>query len=215
MRYLKMPKNTCPMKCLRLTGPMIVLLLLPACGESKKEANSPQGADAAVEETPYGDESNASPAQQGDYSALYALGESCKLTPGQLAEALDLEAGQVEEKGNYQGNCTYAVTEPGGLTIQYQVGNERWPQDIVLDNIRTARESDLYDIRMSDSGDTYITRHPAQGFLLLLNPEYANPVKISFNYFNPDGPKLTEAQMAQRRENTYKIANYLIESYQK
>ena len=188
------------------------LMFFVACGESGKK-EGPAGADSTPSAAaPSGD---ISLEQKADYTDLYAAQGTCKLTSAQLAEALGVEAGRAEEKSNYNGLCAYSAMHDDGLTVRYQIGNEMWPQDIVRDNIRSAMEDELYDIRVSETGDTYISRHPAQGFLLLLNANYGNPVKISYNYLNPDGPRPTEAQKEAIRQNTYKIANYLIAHYQK
>lgn len=192
---------------------IIPVLLLPgACGETGKKEHPAGDSPMQPVAAQTGD---ISLEQKADYTDLYTARGSCKLTSTQLAEALGLEAGRAEEISNYNGLCGYSATHADGLTVRYQIGNEQWPQDIVRDNIRSAMESELFDIRVSESGDTYLSRHPAQGFLLLLNPDYGNPVKISFNYFNPDGPKPTEAQKEAIRQNTYKIANYLINQFQK
>ncbi|MCX2678929.1 hypothetical protein OOZ15_03160 [Galbibacter sp. EGI 63066] len=196
----------------------LVILLFTACKNSeKKEGNSTNSTSEsevkAKVEAPDGN--NIDLKQKGDYTQLYSISEKCKLTPTQLGEALGYDESQVKEQSNYQGSCWYQVTHPSNFTVNYGISLEKWrDKDIVEDAIKGGQENDLIDIRVSESGDTYLKRHPVQGFLLLLNPNYGNPIKISYSYLNPNTPKLTDAQKEGRKQNTYKIANYLIQHYQ-
>lgn len=188
---------------------ILVLLLFTACGNSEKKDHKNTSGEEKTEAVETSKENDINLKQNGDYTRLYSPGDQCKLTTAQLAEALGYEENSIEEQSNYEGSCRYNVTLPGGITVNYGIGLEKWPKDVVSDEIKRGLESELIDIQISESGDTYITRHPAQGFLLLLNPNYANPVKISFNYMNTGTP-LTDSQKEERKQNTYKIANYLI-----
>jgi hypothetical protein len=132
-----------------------------------------------------------------------------------VAEALGYKEGQVNEKSNYEGNCWYEVIHPDGITVNYGIAMDKFPKDVVESQIKRALKEDLVDVRVSDSGDQYITRHPAQGFLSLLNTNYANAVKVSYNYLNTSGTPLTDSQKEERKQNTYKLANYLINYYKK
>ena len=128
-----------------------------------------------------------------------------------MAEALGYSDGQVEEQSNYQGNCWYKVTHPGNFTVNYGISLEKWgDKNIIEDEIESGLKNEMVDVSISESGDTYIKRHPVQGFLLLLNANYENPINISYNYLNTSGPKLTDSQREEQKQNTYKIANYLI-----
>ena len=175
------------MKSITLLSVAAILLICFSCGDKGKKEG--QSTSAREETTPIETSKNSDTdlQQKGDYTLLYEYSESCKLTTAQLAQALGIAESQVTEKSNYKGSCWYDVT--------------------------SSEKNELIDIQLSESGDTYISRHPAQGFLLLLNPEYKNALKVSYRYFNPEGPKLTEAQREERKENTYRIANYLINQY--
>tara|TARA_Y100001933_G_scaffold181713_1_gene180176 strand:+ start:20697 stop:21098 length:402 start_codon:yes stop_codon:yes gene_type:complete len=133
-----------------------------------------------------------------------------------LAEALGYSNHQVEEQSNYQGSCWYKVTHPGNFTVNYGISLEKWgDKNIVEDQIKSGLKNEMVDVSISKSGDTYIKRHPVQGFLLLLNTNYENPIKVSYSYLNTSGPKLTDSQKEEQKQNTYKIANYLIDHYKK
>ncbi|MGS2741235.1 hypothetical protein [Sinomicrobium sp. M5D2P17] len=192
----------------------LILLLFTACLNAEKKDDKTTSEEAKTEAAKTTEEKEINLKQNGDYTLLYSPGDQCKLTTAQLAEALSYEENQVEEQSNYRGNCRYNVTRPGGITVNYGVSVEKWPKDIVRDEIKRGLKSEMIDIQVSESGDTYITRHPAQGFLLLLNTDYANPIKISCNYLNTGNP-LTDSQKEERKQNTYKIANYLINTYKK
>ena len=133
-----------------------------------------------------------------------------------MAEALGYSNHQVEEQSNYQGSCWYKVTHPGNFAVNYGISLEKWgDKNIVEDQIKSGLKNEMVDVSISKSGDTYIKRHPVQGFLLLLNTNYENPIKVSYSYLNTSGPKLTDSQKEEQKQNTYKIANYLIDHYKK
>ncbi len=199
---------------------VLAVLFLTSCGNSEKKEKTdseagPVSKQEAKTETVKASENNIDLKQKGDYTQLYAKSENCKLTTAQLAEALGYNDNQVEEQSNYQGSCWYKVTHPDNFTVNYGISLEKWgDKAIVEDQIKSGLKNDLIDVQISESGDTYLKRHPVQGFLLLLNSNYGNPIRISNSYLNTNGPKLTEAQKEERKQNTYKIANYLIQYYQ-
>tara|TARA_B100000949_G_C14276605_1_gene449799 strand:- start:1862 stop:2470 length:609 start_codon:yes stop_codon:yes gene_type:complete len=201
------------MKVSNITIAFLGVLLIAACGNtSKKEESTTESSrtDLKLEAA-----SAMDLEQKGDYTQLYTPNADCKLTPSQLAEALGYNDGQVEEQSNYQGNCWYKVTHPGNFTVNYGISLEKWgDKNIIEDEIESGLKNEMVDVSISESGDTYIKRHPVQGFLLLLNANYENPINISYNYLNTSGPKLTDSQREEQKQNTYKIANYLINHYQ-
>lgn len=190
----------------------LALLLFTACGNSEKKDHKTTSEEAKTEAIKTSKENGIDLKQNGDYTQLYSLSDQCKLTPAQLAEALDVEEDQITEQSNYNGNCRHNVTHPSGITVNYGISMEKWTNNNIRGEIENGLKSELLDIKISETGDTYILRHPAQGFLLLLNPNYENPIKISYNYFNTGNP-LTESQKEERKQSTYKIANYLINAY--
>ena len=202
------------MKVSSITIAFLGVLLIAACGNTgKKEKSTTEssGTDVKLEAT-----STMDLEQKGDYTQLYTPNADCKLTPSQLAEALGYSNDQVEEQSNYQGDCWYKVTHPGNFTVNYGISLEKWgDKNIVEDQIKSGLKNEMVDVRISESGDTYIKRHPVQGFLLLLNTNYGNPIKISYSYLNTSGPKLTDSQREEQKQNTYKIANYLIDHFKK
>lgn len=209
------------MKTKHISTTVLAVLFLTSCGNSEKkektdsEAGSVSRQEAKTETVKASEQNGIDLEQKGDYTQLYAESENCKLTTAQLAEALGYNDNQVEEQSNYQGSCWYKVTHPGNFTVNYGIGLEKWrDKAIVADQIKSGLKNDLIDVQVSESGDTYLKRHPVQGFLLLLNPNYGNPIKISNSYLNPNGPKLSDAQKEERKQSTYKIANYLIQHYQ-
>ncbi|WP_127138599.1 hypothetical protein [Flagellimonas oceanensis] len=201
------------MKVSNITIAFLGVLLIAACGNtSKKEESTTESSrtDLKLEAA-----SAMDLEQKGDYTQLYTPNADCKLTPSQLAEALGYNDGQVEEQSNYQGNCWYKVTHPGNFTVNYGISLEKWgDKNIIEDEIESGLKNEMVDVSISESGDTYIKRHPVQGFLLLLNANYENPINISYNYLNTSGPKLTDSQREEQKQNTYKIANYVINHYQ-
>lgn len=208
------------MKTKHISTIVLVVLSLTSCGNSRKKEKTdseavPVGMHEAKTETVKASEQNdIDLKQRGDYTQLYAESEDCKLTISQLAKALGYNDNQVEEQSNYQGSCWYKVTHPDNFTVNYGISLEKWgDKAIVEDQIKSGLKNDLIDVQVSESGDTYLKRHPVQGFVLLLNSNYGNPIKISNSYLNTNGHKLTEAQKEERKQNTYKIANYLINAY--
>lgn len=198
---------------------VLAVLFLTSCGNSEKKEKThseavPVSKQEAKTESVKASENDIDLKQNGDYTQLYVESEDCKLTTAQLAEALGYNDNQVVEQSNYQGSCWYKVTHPGNFTVNYGISLEKWgDKAIVEDQIKSGLKNDLINVQVSESGDTYLKRHPVQGFLLLLNSNYGNPIKISNSYLNTNGHKLTEAQKEERRENAYKIANYLINAY--
>lgn len=193
------------------------VLVLSACGNSKKKEETTSTSDTAEKEVKatHGTDNTIQLKQHGDYTQLYAASEDCKLTTSQLAEALGYGADQVQEQSNYQGSCWFKVTHPDNFTVNYGISLEKWGDtNIVEDQIKSGLKNEMIEVSISESGDTYIKRHPVQGFLLLLNTNYGNPIKVSYSYLNPNGPKLTDSQRDEQKKNTYKIANYLINHYQ-
>jgi hypothetical protein len=203
------------MKSHKLLTITMALLLCFSCGTNEKKDNPVPSATDEPLSLETSKEKGISLEQKGDYTQLYNTSENCKLTMAKLAEALGVNESQIVEKNKYKGNCWYDVTTSENITIGYGVSLRTWPEGMVAQEIRSAMKNELIDIQLSETGDTYITRHPAQGYLLLLNPNYNNTIKVSYRYFNPEGPKLTEAQQEERKQNTYKIANYLINQYNK
>src|SRR6056297_1063420 len=202
------------MKKLSILTVFLVILITSACGNSGKKENKSSDKVETKEKAKTANDFHLQ--QKGNYTQLYTPGEECKLTTSQLAQALGYSDGQVEEQSNYQGNCWYKVTHPGNFTVNYGIGLEKWgDKNIVEDQIKNGLKNEMVDVNISESGDTYIKRHPVQGFLLLLNTNYGNPIKISYSYLNTSGPKLTDSQREEQKRNTYKIANYLIDHYQK
>nr|WP_297784938.1 hypothetical protein [uncultured Allomuricauda sp.] len=200
------------MKVSNLPIAFLGMLLIYACGNSGKKEKSTTNSSGTAIKAEAGTKVDLE--QKGDYTQLYTPSADCKLTTVQLADALGYNGNQVEEQSNYQGNCWYKVTHPGDFTVNYGISLEKWGDaNIIEDEIKNGLKEEMIDIRISNSGDTYIKRHPAQGFLLLLNTNYGNPIKISYNYLNTNGLKLTDSQKDERRKNTYKIANYLIDQY--
>lgn len=202
------------MKVLNITIAFLGVLLISACGNTRKKeklTTGSSGTDVTLEAP-----STIDLEQKGDYTQLYAPSIDCKLTTSQLSTALGYSDNQVEEQSNYQGSCWYKVTHPGNFTVNYGISLEKWGDiNIVEDQIKSGLKNEMIDVSISESGDTYIKRHPVQGFLLLLNTNYGNPIKISYTYLNTSGPKLTDSQREEQKQNTYKIANYLINHYQK
>lgn len=201
------------MKVLNIIIAFLGVLLISACGNTgKKEKLTTGSSGTGVKlEAP----STMDLEQNGDYTELYAPSVDCKLTTSQLAEALGYSNDQVEEQSNYQGSCWYKVTHPGNFTVNYGISLEKWrDKNIVEDQIKSGLKNEMIDVSISESGDTYLKRHPVQGFLLLLNTNHGNPIKISYTYLNTSGPKLTDSQREEQKQNTYKIANYLINHYQ-
>lgn len=203
------------MRSLTLVSATMALLFCMACGSKEKKDNPTLSEKEETNAVKTSEAKGAVLKQKGDYSQLYQESENCKLTATQLSEALGVAENQVTEKSNYKGSCWYEVTSEENLTTNYGVSLRELPEGLVKQEIASAMKSELIDIQVSESGDTYITRHPAQGFLMLLNPVYTNTVQVSYSYLNPNGPKLTEAQREERKQNTYKIANYLINNYKK
>jgi hypothetical protein len=203
------------MKSFKLISVTTTLLIFLSCGKNDKKDTQTTSEEPETNVTVTSEENGIDLEQKGDYTQLYNTSENCKLTIAQLAEALAVKESQIVEKNKYKGNCWYDVTTSENVTIGYGVSLRTWPEGTVAQEIRGAMKNELIDIQLSETGDTYITRHPAQGYLLLLNPNYNNAIKVSYRYFNPEGPKLTEAQQEERKQNTYKIANYLINQYNK
>ena len=202
------------MKVSNITIALLGVLLIAACvdtGKKEKSTTGSSGAEVKLETT-----STMDLEQKGDYTQLYTPSGDCKLTTSQLAEALGYRNHLVEEQSNYQGDCWYKVTHPDNFTVNYGISLEKWgDKNIVEDQIKSGLKNEMVDVSISKSGDTYIKRHPVQGFLLLLNTNYENPIKVSYSYLNPSGPKLTDSQKEEQKQNTYKIADYLIDHYQK
>ncbi len=191
------------------------LLLCLSCGSKEKKEN-PTNLDkkeSSAAKTVKGNEIDLK--QNGDYTELYAKSENCKLTSAQFAEALGIMESQVIPNNSYGGSCWFKFSGSENLETNYGVSLEKFPNSVVMQEIKNAQKEESIDIQLSETGDTYITRHPVQGFLLILNPNYSNAVRVSYNYFNPNGPKLTREQQEERKQNTYKIANYLIDQYKK
>jgi|GEM_PF-1758388 len=202
------------MKKISILTVFLAILISSACGNSGKKENKSLDKVETNEKAKTANDFHLQ--QKGDYTQLYTPNEECKLTTSQFAQALGYSDGQVEEQSNYQGNCWYKVTHQGNFTVNYGIGLEKWgDKNIVEDQIKNGLKNEMVDVRISESGDTYIKRHPVQGFLLLLNTNYGNPIKISYSYLNPNGPKLTDSQREEQKRNTYKIANYLIDHHQK
>lgn len=189
-------------------------ILLTACGYLEKKEVKATSEETKTKTVEPSKQKGINLKQTGDYTQLYTESEDCKLTASQMAEALRYDKSSVKQD-IFNNSCRYIVNHPSGFTAFYYIRNEKWPKNIVEDQIKSGLKNDLIDVQVSESGDTYITRHPAQGFLLLLNTNYENPIKISYSYLNPNGPKLTNAQKEERKQNTYKIANYLINHYKK
>ncbi len=203
-------------KSITLLSVTMTSILCVACGGKEKKDNH-KGTEQKGASTKVTEQSGINLKQNGDYTQLYAENENCKLTTVQFAEAVDIEEGQVILNNSYMGSCWFKFSGSDNLETNYGVSLQKLTKDVINNEISSAKKSELIDIQVSESGDTYITRHPVQGFLLLLNPNYTNAIKVSYSYFNPNNPssKLTEAQVEARRQNTYKIANYLINHYNK
>lgn len=203
------------MKTLNIFTIFFAVLILSACGDSKKKEKTTSASDTTETVVKTTSSKTIHLDQRGDYTQLYAPSDDCKLTTAQLATALGYSNDSVEEQSNYQGSCWYKVTHPGNFTVNYGISLEKWgDKNIVEDEINSGLKNEMVEVTISESGDTHIKRHPVQGFLLLLNTNYGNPIKVSYSYLNPDGPKLTDAQREEQKQNTYKIANYLINHYQ-
>ncbi|QTY28204.1 hypothetical protein [Flavobacterium sp. CS20] len=201
------------MKTAYISTIALAVFLSTVCGNSDKKDGKTTSEETKTENVK-ASENDIHLKQKGDYTRLYAESEDCKLTTAQIAEALGYNESKVEQD-IFNNSCRYIVDHPSGFTVFYYLGNEKWSKNVVLDQIKSSLKDEMWDSKLSESGDTYIVRHPAQGYLLLLNPNYANPVRISYNYFNPNSPKLTDVQKEERKQNTYKIANYLIDTYKK
>jgi hypothetical protein len=194
---------------------IFLYLLLASCGNTDKKKELP-GSDKNPPEavqTTY--DTTIALDQRGDYSDLYALSDTCKLTVDVLVDALGYNPSGMQQNSSYKDQCSYTVTHPESFSVQYRIAQEKWPRDVVEDHIRKAIKGEIFKARLSDTGDTYLTSIPKSGSVLMVNPNYDNAIKIARRYYDPDRPPLSESQQQDLIENTYKIANALIRKYQK
>ncbi len=210
---MKKPLELYIMKSITLLAITITLLLCFACGSKEKKDKRTDFKEEETKSVKTSKERDINLKQNGDYTELYVETGNCKITTEQLAEALGISENKVTPNNSYQGSCWFKVLGPDNLETNYGISLEKFSNSVVNQEINNAQKQELMDIRLSETGDTYITRHPVQGFLLLLNPNYTNTIKVSYSYFNRNGPKPTPEQQEERKQNTYKLANYIINQY--
>lgn len=179
----------------------------------------------SVSQSEEGEEQGATLLQQnGDYSALFNRDqEDCQvLSIQEMAEVLAVPVSSVTNEDNGLNSCNYFVG-PDENNTRFYFSVIPWGREMILKEIETAKEnaetfgpdSKLSQYRMSETGDTYLSMHQNRT-IRILNENYDNAILILYQpKIAPDESDIEKINRLKTaaRENTFSIANFLLEKY--
>ncbi|PKA82825.1 hypothetical protein ATE92_0964 [Ulvibacter sp. MAR_2010_11] len=201
---------------MKFTYLIIILITIQSCNNAQKsDVETLESTTQLEEEASSTKEVNKIELQQkGDYSRLFAKDSNCKLSLDEVATIFALSSGQIktniEEMSPCRFNITYRDGGEGYFAITVSALPNKSVQKEIENKLSNSYQKDF--IKKSDTGDHYIFKHPNQGYLLLLNPNYDNVVKIQYRTMLVSD--LTQTQLEILEQRGYHTANYLIAKYQ-
>ena len=195
---------------------VFALLLCMGCGQSgkkEKETTSENGVETSLEEVPMGSKFDLE--QKGDYTKLFASSSECKITPEEVATIYGIPTGNLVEISNGPSGekgyiCSYIVTLNDGTETMFGLtlfGRSMADVQSEISNWQTGTYEQKF-LRISNSGDHYIWKHPNQGYFILYNPHYANGIKIQYKTL-----RNTKEQREYLEQKGIQAIDYLIEKY--
>jgi len=160
--------------------------------------------------------------QQNDYSALFERApNNCDfITAEDVAKVLGVSSDVITTENN---NCNYIITEANGTSASFRFLVQPWSNKQILKEIKTAKEnaetfgkdSKLSQYRMSETGDTYLSMHQNR-MVRMLNEKANNTIiiyyKANISSEEKDLEKIKSLK-DEALENTYAIANYLLNTH--
>ena len=215
---------------MKMITTFIVSLVLISCNpgsENTEATNAENRQETAPTENTNSTETDGMPAQNGDYTSLFARdAKDCELlTPAEVAEAIDMAASQVVKEDNGTGSCIYILTNGDGNVTRFIFTPEPWDKAAVAKEINSYKEnmkdlgedSRLTHIQLSETGDTYLGMNQNR-YIMLLNSNYDGAISIGYSpQFKPTEKDV--AAINQRkdtaREQAYALGNYILKKYNK
>ena len=193
----------------------LAALLFMSCGSSNKKEEETSSENTTETAVKVGSTSGNNLEQHGDYTNLYATSSKCKISAEEIAMLYGIDASDMKETLNGPSgenySCTYLFTLNDGINSVFGLTFFKRSMDDVHSEINNWK-TDSYAknfLRISNSGDHYIWKHPNQGYFILHNPNYANGIKIQYGTMF----KLSEAQSEYLEQKGIEAIDYLIEKY--
>ncbi|WP_034257656.1 hypothetical protein [Altibacter lentus] len=196
---------------------LCIPLLVSSCDNSeKKDSQVTSKEDRETSLTSRDSDADIALEQQADYTRLYALGDSCKMTAEETASIYEVPVSNVKEtysavngQGGY--DCTYHVTLEDGTKTVFSLSTFQMSKEEVQAQLRklTTGSYDKDFISTSEAGDNYIWKHPNQGYYVLYNPNFANGLQVRYRMVF----KLSETQRNYLEKKGKEAIEYLIDNY--
>ncbi len=204
----------------KLVSTILLITLLISCGETK-EKKQDQNTNQEVLQKAESIETLPS----ADYSSLLVNYE-CDMTVAEVASAMNIPESDVSmSKFQRPGGCLFSIKGFGENTLGddtaigwflEELGKAQVSKEIknYLDD-EANNESVLgMGIDLSETGDSYITRQPMQGNVVIMNANYDSWLAMTY------APKhmyksRTAEQHAELGEKMIGLGNYLLEKHKK
>jgi hypothetical protein len=192
------------------------VVLFMACGQTNKKGGETTS-EGKVETTAKSkvDTNGIDLKQHGDYTNLYASSSQCKLTAEEVATLYGITVADMKETSNGPSGqgylCSYNLTLRDGSQSVFGLTFFQKPMSDVQSEI-SSWQSGSYEkkfLRISNSGDHYIWKHPNQGYFILQNPNYANGIQIRYRTMF----KVDKTQSEYLEQKGIQAIDYLIEKY--
>ena len=164
--------------------------------------------------------------QNGDYSSLFIRDtKDCYLlSETEFANTIDVPQAQLHKQDNNFA-CTYILTDNGGNETRFQfivtpMKSKEIKKEIseAKENMKTlGSDSRLTHLQVSETGDTYLSMNQDR-HIMILNENYDGSVVVSYTpKFKPaeNDLEFIKAQKDKARNQSYKLANYLLKKYKK
>lgn len=200
-------------------------LLITGCNSTESQELTGSKTTEASASAPK-DNSSSGLSQKGNYSRLFNPGlKGCEfLTIPEFASAINSAESDIELKENGY-DCFYVYTNQEGLATQFRIHNNPMSKTQIQKEIKATKNdaatlkkgSRLFEIRESESGDTYLAMGQNR-YINLLNDNYEFITNISYTVKFDPNEKNVEVINAQRdaiREKAFAVANALLKKYRK
>ncbi|MGB5169958.1 hypothetical protein [Eudoraea sp.] len=202
----------------KLVSTILLIVLFISCGETKeKKTNQNTSQDKTEESTE--DLSSA------DYNSLL-INYECDMTVTEVAGVLNLSETAVV-LADYQspGKCSFAIEgfgkNPLGddtvvIWFLEELGKAQVSKEIksYLDEQANNEEVLSMDIELSETGDSYIVKRPANGQVVIMNGNYDHWLVLSYSPKHSYKSRTTE-QHAELGAKMVDLANYLLKKHKK
>ncbi len=204
----------------KLFSIILLLALLISCGETKEKKNDQNTDQETLQKA-----ENIETLPSADYSTLLVNYE-CDMTVAEVANALNIPESDVSiPKFQRPGGCFFSIKGFGENTLGddtaigwflEELGKAQIKKEIknYLDDEATNESVLGMGIDLSETGDSYITRQPMQGNVVIMNANYDSWLAMTYAPKHQYKSRTAEQHDALG-EKMIALANYLLKKHRK